>query len=771
MSLRRIFPGAVRPVIFHGRHGGRPSTLRNRFFRFGILAGPGGLALVALAWLLLPKPPLLDGVSFSREVFDRHGQRLAVTLSADDKYRIYTPMGEVSPELVAAALDYEDRWFGRHPGVNPVSLARSAWCFAAGGGRRGGASTITMQLARLRFGLRTRTVAGKLRQIFYALEIERHYSKSEILEAYFNLAPYGGNIEGAGAASLAYFRKPASALSRHEALALSLVPQSPAKRGPLRDRENPALQEALRRRGGDEAAAFVVMSRGIPRPDAPHFVRRVLRETPARVVATTVDRDLQRDLQKLMARYLRSQNRLGLRNAAAELFDWQRMEIVAHVGSADFDDPAICGQVDGTRARRSPGSTLKPFVYALAMQEGLIHPDSIVLDAPRAFSGYNPENSDREFAGPLRASDALARSRNVPAVELTQKLRRPGLYEFLQSANLRLPKPAGWYGLALPLGGAEVRMEDLVALYAMLANGGADGARRLLAPEAAFLALEMLGKVPPPEGYALRAPVYWKTGTSHGYHDAWSVGVCGPYVLAVWAGNFDGRANPALMGRTAAAPLFFQILENLENSGRLPSVPHVTPPGANLRKVGLCSASGQLPEPHCKHLIQGWFIPGVSPIAKCAVHQEVLIDGVSGMRLAADDGTRPVRREVYEFWPSDIEKLFAKAGLPRRKPPPFLPGQTNLTTGAGSLKILSPLPGSVFTRRADAGGGELALQISGNSDTRKVFWFDGSQFLGSSSPDKSLRWLPSAGQHQLTAVDQDGRKAEAQIRVEVIGNG
>ena len=730
------------------------------------------LAMVGLGWVLLPKPPLLDGISFSREVFDRHGQRLAVTLSADDKYRLYTPLRDISPELIASTLDYEDRWFSRHPGVNPASLAHSAWCFVSGGGRRGGASTITMQLARLRFGLHTRTVPGKLRQIFCALEIERHYSKDEILEAYLNLAPYGGNLEGVGSASLAIFRKSPSALTRCEALALSVIPQSPARRGPLRGRENPALQAALRRRGGDEVSNFQVSLHGIPKPEAPHYVRRILKETSGRSVTTTLDRELQRALQQQTGRYLQSQSRLDLHNAAIELFDWQKMELVAQIGSANFNDVAIHGQVDGTRARRSPGSTLKPFVYALAIQEGLIHPDSIVLDAPRTFSGYNPENSDREFSGPLRASDALARSRNVPAVELTQKLHQPGLYDFLQSALLDLPRPSAWYGLALPLGGAEVRMEDLVRLYAMLANHGLMGARHLLSPESAFLTLEMLGRVPQPEGYSVRAPVYWKTGTSHGYHDAWSVGVCGPYVLAVWAGNFDGRANPSLMGRTAAAPLFFQILESLEKSGRLPSLPHLPPPGANLRHVELCAESGQLPEPHCRHRIQGWFIPGVSPITSCALHQEVIIDQATGLRLLTDDGARAVRREAFEFWPQDVEKLFEKAGLPRRQPPPFLPGQSNLSAGKGSLKILSPRPGAVFSRRAGVTeNSELALRISGNSETRRVYWFDGARFLGSCSADQSLRWLPSAGKHQLTAMDQDGRQAEAQILVEVLGNG
>jgi len=715
-------------------------------------------------WLLLPKPPLLDGMSFSREVLDSRGGRLAVTLSSDDKYRIFTPLCDISPEVIRATLDHEDRYFEKHPGFNPVSLFRATGRYLTSGRKRGGASTITMQLARLRFGLKTREVVGKFHQIVYALELERHYSKEEILEAYLNLAPYGRNIEGVGAASLALFRKTPAELSRYEALALSLIPQSPARRGPLRNRENPALQAAMGKKGGAEAARFRVIFRGLPATEAPHYVRRSLRATTGRSVATTIDRDLQRTLEDVVSDYLQSRKHLDLRNASVVLFDWQKMQTVAHLGSADFANRSISGQVDGTRALRSPGSTLKPFVYALALQQGLIHPDSILLDAARSFAGYNPENSDRGFAGPIRASDALTRSRNIPAVSLASRLH-PGLYPFLQQASVRFPKPESWYGLSLPLGGGEVRLEDLVRLYAMLARNGEMAGHQLLTPEAAFLTLEMLRNTAAPDGYSLREPVFWKTGTSHGYHDAWSVGICGPYVLAVWMGNFNGRANPSLMGRIAAAPLFFEILEKLETDRQLPRILRKPPAGVSL--VDLCPVSGQLPGAHCRSPRKGWFIPAVSSIATCSVHEEVLIGCETGLRRPDSLGPEAVRSEVFEFWPADIQSLFATAGLPRRQPPPFAPTDQPLTTRGETLRIISPRSGVVYTRRALADG-ELCLQANFSPETKRLFWFDGAQFIGACSPGKILRYSPGAGPHQIVVIDQNGWQDVARVRVEVV---
>jgi penicillin-binding protein 1C len=771
-------------------------------------------ASMLATWCALPKPPLLDGISFSQCVRDRDGKVLRITLSTDQKFRVYTPLSQISPELIDATLHFEDKHYARHPGVNPIALARCAIELVRFHRAVAGGSTITMQLARLRFHLYTRTLSGKVEQILRAVELERHYSKSQILEAYLNLAPYGRNIEGIGAASQIYFAKPALRLSNLEAVALSVIPQSPTRRALLAGRENPLTREAQQNwydrlhssSGGTELSGREFTARGQATREliAPHFVEQVLQsDLKAGDIITTLDPSRQEVVEKRLAEYVRSNRNRGIENAAAFLVDTKTMEVLAQVGSADFANIAINGQVDGTRSPRSPGSTLKPFVYALAMEQGLIHPLSIVSDAPRSFGDYNPENFDREFLGPIRACDALARSRNVPAVELASRLAHPTLYQFLKRARVPLSRPEGFYGLSLPLGGAEVSMQNLVTLYAMLANGGelrplrrtidpvndkvasaslpmnpnptSAGSRchdkqpwQILSPEAAFLTLEMLGNVPRPEINCAdsihAAPVYWKTGTSHGFRDAWAIGVFDHYVLAVWIGNFDGRGNPSFVGRTAAGPLFFQIIDSLRSIWPQPNDPHVPAPGANLKRVEFCAVSGDLPNASCTHRVEGWFIPGISPIHTCEVHRQILVDTDTGLRVAYDDGTHNIRREVYEFWPSDLLEVFEKAGVPRKAPPPYLPGSGADFVGRQSHipRILSPTAGEKIL-----GGQNKTLPLSADAegDVREIFWFAGKSFLGKTGPQQVLSWRCGTGEYELTALDDHGRACSCSVTV------
>src|SRR5688572_2593400 len=746
-----------------------------------------GLILAAV-WLALPKPPLLEGIDFSTRVRDRNGNVLRVTLTADQKYRIWTPLREISPALIDATVRFEDKHYGKHPGVNPVSLARAAWNFATSRGRRAGASTITMQLARLRYHLRTRTVAGKLRQIMSALELERHYSKEQILEAYLNLAPYGRNIEGVGAASEIYFSKTAARISGPEAVALSVIPQSPTRRALLNHRENERLTAAQERwytRAGEQdtpALTFRAEARARSQLTAPHFVQRVLESrTSSSELRTTLDLSLQHTLEKRIADYVAQNRQRGIENAAALLLDFKTMEVLAQVGSSDFSKPEIHGQVDGTRRPRSPGSTLKPFVYALALDQGRIHPLSLLRDAPHGFGDYNPENFDRDFLGPIRASDALARSRNVPAVTLASELAHPTFYEFLRDAHVSLPKPASHYGLSLPLGGAEVTMEDLVRLYAALANGGrlqplrrlVDESEfttnvRLVTPEAAFLTLDMLGKIPRPgmtDADSTRySPVFWKTGTSHGFRDAWSIAVFDRYVLAVWIGNFDGKRNAAFIGRTAAAPLLFQMIDGLRATQPARTEPHLPAPGLNLKRIEFCAVSGQLPTASCPHRSESWFIPGISPIAECDVHREILVDATTGLQVAQDDGARVLKREVYEFWPSDLLALFERAGVPRRVPPPFLPEMDNDLLARGGHPPKITLPASIMTLSpSSANSAGIPLRAETESGVRKLYWFADKTFLGACDAREVLSWKPTPGVYQLTALDDHGRSASRSV--------
>jgi penicillin-binding protein 1C len=757
-----------------------------------VVACAGMIAVAAMAWCFLPKPVLLDSIPFSQEVFDRNHKLLRLTLTADGKYRVYMPLEKISPELLRATLAQEDRFYNFHLGVNPVAAVRSALNLIFSGHARAGASTITMQLARLRFHLHTRTLRGKLEQMVRAMEIERHYSKAQILEAYFNLAPYGGNIEGVGAACEMYFAKQPAQVTLPEAVALSVIPQSPSRRALRRGGGNEALT-AAQNRLYDRLAAdtpgkqFRARVETGSRFEAPQFTTQVLAENPtAREITTTLDLDLQRLLEKRITNYVASNRKLGINNAAAMLVDFRTMDVLAEAGSANFYDESIDGQIDGTRCKRSPGSTLKPFVYALAMDQGLIHPLSILKDAPQSFGYYNPENYDREFMGPIRAGEALARSRNIPAVELSSRLEHPALYDFLKKAGVGLPHEEKFYGLTLPLGGAEVTMQELVRLYAVLANNGRlrplhttlphdeENGVRLLSPEVSFLTLEMLGQIPRPSSTDVERdmPVFWKTGTSNGFRDAWSVCIFDHYVLAVWVGNFDGSSNPVFIGRSCAGPLLFSVVDAMRGAGRVRPGAHEPPPNANLRRVEFCAVSGELATPNCKHKVTGWFIPGVSPITSCDVHREVLVDAASGLRVASDDGTRKLRREVCEFWPSDLLELFEKAGLPRQLPPPFLPGNDidrSARRGAAPV-IVSPRSGVVYTiQPQDDSNRSLSLRAQADTGTRKIYWFVDRDLVGQAPVSGSLSWRLETGSHTIVALDDSGRSDSCVITVQSAG--
>ena len=696
-----------------------------------------------------------------------------------------------------ATLLYEDRRFHRHPGVDPLALLRAAWTTYGRRERVVGASTITMQLARLRFGLYTRSVAGKLAQAARALQIERHYDKSEILQAYLNLAPYGGAILGIGTASRIYFDKPASALSFGEALALAVIPQNPSARFPataqgranlLAARER--LLAAWRRRaptGEDEAAVAALLAPTFRSPSAlpfraPHFVRDHVPRLAEPTLRATLDWRLQARLEQRVRRHVQGRARQGIRNAAALLVDHRSMDVLALAGSADFFNDAIAGQVNGVRAPRSPGSTLKPMLYALAMDAGLIHPMTLLADAPRRYAGYAPENFDRGFLGPVFARDALARSRNVPAVSLLARFGVARFRDWLAGGGVRRLRPARELGLPLALGAGEATMEELVRLYAMLANYGvwrelravagappAPG-RRLLSAEASFLVLDMLEETPrpnaaPPLPAKGRAPIAWKTGTSFGFRDAWAVGVAGPYVLGVWVGDFDGGPNPAFVGRSAAAPLFLGIADGL-----LADIDPPTPrsaAGLNLRRVEVCAPTGDLPGRHCPRTTPSWFIPGVSPIKVSAVHRSVQVDARTGLRSchAAAEGAR---QEVYEFWPSDLEAVFRRAGIAIRKPPAWSPEcGLGVTANSGRApRIESPQP--TLTYHAPAAteeDGRIPFFAVTDADARRLFWFVDGALVAEVGRSERYFWKPRSGRFSVRAVDDLGRAAAVSIHV------
>ncbi len=766
-----------------------------RLIRWSLRIGAVSGLVLAVAIAVCPQPALYPETSFSRVITDRDGKLLRLVLAEDERYRIKTSLAEIAPAAIDATLLYEDRYFDYHPGFNPAALARAAWSTYARRDRVMGASTITMQLARLRFDLDTRSMGGKLEQIARAVQLERHYSKDEILEAYLNLAPYGGNVEGIGTASLVYFGKHASELTLPESLSLAVVPQNPVKRNPVRT-QNDEWHAARKRllaqwqqqyETSDESAQQLDLPLAVRSPDelpflAPHFVQAVLGTNNRHEVRTTLDLDLQRRLEAGITDYVARRKGAGLTNASAMLIDTRRMQVLASVGSAGFFNDAIAGQVDGTAAKRSPGSTLKPFVYGMALDDGLIHPASLMKDAPRRFAAYTPENFDRGFMGPVSAQDALIYSRNVPAIELLTQVGHERFHGFLSQSEVSDLAAPDFYGLAMVLGGIELTMEEVLRLYAMLANGGylrdivrehgstPTGGSQLLSPEASFLVLDMLRQNPRPGSLALgmeSTGVAWKTGTSYAFRDAWTVGVFDHFALAVWVGNFDGSGNPAFVGRQAAAPLFFSIVDAVvaaTPSSRDAREPH---PDLNLRKVDVCAGTGDLPGRHCPRTMKSWFIPGVSPIRVSDVHRAVHIDGESGLRSCnpADPDTR---EEIYEFWPSDIDALYRRAGIAIRRPPPWLPEcGLDVLASSGNAPEIRSLSEKLSYQIRPAARNSLPLTAATDADVRWLYWFVDDHFLGRVPAGEALQWEPVAGRHHVLAVDDLGRSDSIDITLAI----
>lgn len=754
-----------------------------------------GLLLVSLGGFLATKPSLLEEVPFSRAVFDNKDRLLRLTLAQDEQYRLYVPLDKISPRLRDAVLLHEDRYFYNHFGVNPAAMMRAFWQTYVAGARRVGASTLSMQVARLRFRIHSRHLPGKLWQMLRALQLELHYSKDELLEAYFNLAPYGYNVEGIGAASLIYFHKTPDHLSLPEALTLAVVPQSPARRRPstnnlaLREARNRLWQRWQETHPQDKTHSLfftlplaVYNVNDLPK-EAPHFSNFLLAKEKTRQIHTTLDLDIQQNMERVLTASVRDMADIGIHNASALLVDVRNMQVVASIGSADFNNKAIHGQVDGTRARRSPGSALKPFIYALAFQQGLIHPYSILADAPKSFGSYAPDNFDRDFRGPIPAAEALRMSRNVPAIQLASNLKKTSFYELLQMAGIGKLQTEKEYGLSLVLGGAEVTMQEMAMLYAMLANSGrlqpllfeqgkkpANG-KRLLSAEASFLTLDALRDTVRPPNASHNSVAYWKTGTSNGFHDAWTAGVFGHYVLVVWVGNFNGNGNPSLIGVRAAAPLFFQLIDvvrqrDTQNEDIVTAqIPHV-----KIRRIMLCASTGDMNIKNCPSIVNSWFIPGVSPIREQNILRNFLINNETGKRACQFDAVK-TSYQAFEVWPSDLKRVLDRTGIYKNPLPQWEEGCVPSAQQAGEPpRILSPLPNIAYQFHVGASlGNKIPFKAAADGEVKTLHWFVNKRYIGVSQPDVPLLWDAEPGNFRVSVVDDHGHSAHVNIAVQISG--
>lgn len=762
----------------------------------------GLLALCALLWLadrIWPLPLPRDDQA--RVVLAEDGTPLWRFADANGVWRYPVQVSEVSPLYLDALLTYEDRWFFQHPGVNPLALGRAAWQNLSGGRVLSGGSTLSMQVARL-LDPHERTLPGKLRQLWRTAQLEWHLSKPQILELYLNRAPFGGTLQGVAAASWAYLGKSPQQLTRSEAALLAVLPQAPSRLRPDRhpQRAQVARDKVLRRLAEYRVWPQTAVSEALQEPLllaprlepslAPLLARRLNRPGSPPLIRTTIDVGLQRRLEDLL---------LGWRarlpdhtSAAVVVVETENMAVRAYLGSVDINDARRFGHVDMITAMRSPGSTLKPFLYGMAMDAGLIHSESLLQDVPRRYGDYRPGNFSLGFSGPVSASAALVTSLNLPAVQLLEAYGPKRFAADMRNGGVPLSLPAlAEPNLALILGGAGSRLEDLVSGYSALAREGRSAnlrlqpddalrERRMLSPGAAWVIRRILsGQARPdrdPTAELVQRPqLAWKTGTSYGFRDALAIGVGPRYLIGVWIGRPDGTPVPGQFGLASAAPLMLQVHDVLSNRDSQRGI--VAPVQAVPGSVGVAAICWPLGQPmnkddlNCRRQRFAWTLDRTTPPTLLAADQplgvglrEIIRVNPQGLRVGPQcaDGQQ---REVA-LWPAPLEPWLPRverreARMPAAStqcPPPPL---NTLTP----LSIVGVRDGDRL-RRPAASQAVLRLALSALGGDGRRWWFiNGAPIGNSAQPEVFNTPLEQPGRYELSVLDESGQTARVEFSV------
>lgn len=775
---------------------------QGRKARLAVIAVLAGAGLVALLWLadhLWPLPLPKDDLA--RVVLAEDGTPLWRFADAEGVWRYPVGADEVSPLYLQALLTYEDRWFYRHPGVNPLALGRAAWQNLSGGRVLSGGSTLSMQVARL-LDPHSRTLPGKLRQLWRTLQLEWHLSKDEILELYLNRAPFGGTLQGVAAASWAYLGKSPKHLTPAEAALLAVLPQAPSRLRPDRhpQRATAARDKVLQRLDEYQVWPHQQIVEAMeeplllaPRQEpalAPLLARRLNRADSPPLIRTTLDASLQRRLEDLLTGW---RARLPERTSAAILVvESQTMAVRAYLGSVDLNDERRFGHVDMISAWRSPGSTLKPFLYGMAMDDGLIHSESLLQDVPRRYGDYRPGNFSMGFSGPVAASSALSLSLNLPAVQLLEAYGPKRFAAQLRAAGVPLSLPAlAEPNLSLILGGGGSRLEDLVAGYSAFARNGMSAGlrlqpdaplveRRLLSPGAAWIVRRILsGQARPdrdPHAELVQRPTLaWKTGTSYGFRDAWSIGVGPRYLIGVWIGRPDGTPVPGQFGLASAAPLMLQVHDVLSNrdaqlgiAAPVPAVP------ATVGVAAICWPLGQplaRSDSNCRRQRFAWTLDGTTPPTLLAKDQPLDVGllervWVNDQGLRVDAACPGARARDIALWPAPLEPWLSRAERREARlpvidtacPPPVL-------ATAPPLSIVGVRQGDQL-RRPVTSRDVLQVDVSALGGDGQRWWFLNGAPLGESSGQDVLKArLEEAGQYELSVLDASGQTARLTFQV------
>lgn len=750
------------------------------------------LGFIVLFFILHFIFPLPDKVEYSTIITDDKGEVIHAFLTSNEQWRMKTELEEISPLLRKTIVQKEDKYFYRHFGINPVAVGRAFVMNVFTGRRTSGASTITMQVAKA-LEPKKRNIGNKVIEMFRALQLELKYSKDEILQLYLNLVPYGGNIEGVKSASILYFGKNPDHLSLAEITALSIIPNRPSSLVIGKNNEEIVKQRNkwlnrfakenvfTKKEIEDALAEPLTAKRSVVPKLAPHLAYK-LKQSGGPIIKTNLQLNTQYKTEKLVQDYVRTLRLSKIRNAAVIIIDNETHKVITYVGSGDFADTTDGGQVNGAAAVRQPGSTLKPLLYGLCFDEGLLTPKKMMNDVPVNYAGYAPENYDKNFNGPVTVEYALEHSLNIPSVKALNMLGKEKMIQQLSSIGFKqIQAKQKALGLSLILGGCGATLEQLTGMYSCFAaeglyyrplfvqhDGGAKP-QRILSADASYMITDILSRINRPDfplhwdATAHLPKIAWKTGTSYGRRDAWSIGYNKKYTVGVWVGNFSGEGNAELSGAHTATPLLFRIFNTLDYDA---DRAWFTPP-KELEQRKICSETGLPPSAHCTNLVLDYFIPGISSTQTCNNYEEIAVSADEKISYCKScEPETGFKRKGYKLVAAEVQNWMEGNGLAVEVIPPHNP-QCEKIFASGAPQIKSPVNGTEYLI-SKKNPEPLQLVCETGNDVSRVYWYINNQFYKTTDAGSKQFFLPTEGNIKISCTDDKGRNRDIKIMVKYV---
>ncbi|WP_127126530.1 penicillin-binding protein 1C [Pseudoflavitalea rhizosphaerae] len=753
-----------------------------------------GIAMFLLFLLLNWTFPVPDNVDYSTIITDNKGEVIHAYLTKDQQWRMKTELDEISPLLRKTIVEKEDKYFYYHPGVNGAAILRALAKNVFRLKRTSGASTITMQVARA-LEPKRRTYFNKFIEMFRAFQLEWKYSKDEILQLYLNLVPYGGNLQGVKSASTLYFKKSPDHLSLAEITALSIIPNRPSSL--VMGRNNDKIVEErnrwLRKFAADKVFTEkeirdaleepLTATRGEAPKLAPHLSYQ-LQKSGHDIIRTNIELNTQMKIEKIVEDYSRSLTLKNIRNAAVVIIDNHTHNVITYVGSANFYDTTDGGQVNGARAIRQPGSTLKPLLYGMCIDEGLLTPKAVITDVAVNYGGYAPENYNKQFNGFVTMEYALEHSLNIPAVKGLEWLGKDKFVQTLARCDFQqIRKDQKKLGLSLILGGCGSNLEELTGLYTIFANNGkyirpnytkrdstqAAFTRNILSPASTFMINETLSKVNRPD-FPLnwqsteRMPkIAWKTGTSYGRRDAWSIGYNKNFTVGVWVGNFSALGIPELSGANVATPLLFRIFNTIDYDSDQEWFKQ--PEDCDIRMV--CSETGLPPADHCSSTVTDYFIPLISGTQACNNQEELAVspdEKISYCKTCQPQAG--YKKKWYKIVSAEMQHYFEEHHIRYAQIPPHNPDCERLFAGGAPVITFPKNDAEYLISKKHPEPLQLTCNVG--NDVGKVFWYINDQFYKSTDAKSKQFFVPDEGPVKISCTDDKGRNRNIWIRVKYV---